>query len=85
MRSARPRPWDFGLGGTPALTFFLLLSSLAPSIHQDTVNFPVHMKNFNMQQLKQLTKELRSEVVNVVSKTGGEFEERVAGERDASG
>jgi len=43
------------------------------------------MKNFNMQQLKQLTKELRSEVVNVVSKTGGEFEERVAGERDASG
>ncbi len=30
------------------------------------------MKNFNMQQLKALTKELRSEVVNVVSKTGGE-------------
>lgn len=37
----------------------------------DTVNFPVHMKNFNADQLRQLCKELRSEIVNLVSKTGG--------------
>eukprot|EP00955_Chlamydomonas_euryale_P043292 352550-Chlamydomonas_euryale.AAC.11 len=37
----------------------------------DTVNFPVHMKNFNMQQLQQLCKELRSDIVHTVSRTGG--------------
>lgn len=37
----------------------------------DSVNFPVHMKNFNVDQLRQLCKELRSEIVNTVSKTGG--------------
>jgi len=37
----------------------------------DTVNFPVHMKNFNAPQLKQLCKELRAEIVHLVSKTGG--------------
>mmetsp|Transcript_6361 Transcript_6361/g.14096 ORF Transcript_6361/g.14096 Transcript_6361/m.14096 type:complete len:725 (+) Transcript_6361:161-2335(+) len=37
----------------------------------DTVNFPVHMKNFNMEQLRQLCKELRSDIVHSVSKTGG--------------
>lgn len=42
------------------------------------------MKNFNMQQLKQLTKELRSEVVNVVSKTGGERREKEKREEGAS-
>ena len=38
---------------------------------QDTVNFPVHLKNFNMGQLRQLCKELRSDIVHTVSKTGG--------------
>jgi 1-deoxy-D-xylulose-5-phosphate synthase len=37
----------------------------------DTVNYPVHMKNFSVDQLKQLCKEIRSDVVNTVSKTGG--------------
>lgn len=37
----------------------------------DTVNYPVHLKNFTMPQLRQLCKELRSDVVNTVSKTGG--------------
>jgi hypothetical protein len=42
---------------------------------QDTVNFPVHLKNFNMGQLRQLCKELRSDIVHTVSKTGGEHNE----------
>ncbi|MEW5306890.1 MAG: hypothetical protein WDW36_009327 [Sanguina aurantia] len=37
----------------------------------DTVNFPVHIKNFNSEQLKQLAKEVRSDIVHKVSKTGG--------------
>jgi 1-deoxy-D-xylulose-5-phosphate synthase len=37
----------------------------------DTVNFPVHMKNFSSDQLRQLSKELRSEIVHSVSRTGG--------------
>ena len=37
----------------------------------DTVNFPVHIKNFSMEQLRQLCKEMRSEIVHSVSKTGG--------------
>lgn len=37
----------------------------------DTVNYPVHMKNFNIDQLRQLCKELRSEIVHTVSNTGG--------------
>lgn len=37
----------------------------------DTVNYPVHIKNFNLSQLRQLCKELRSDIVHTVSKTGG--------------
>ena len=37
----------------------------------DSVNFPVHLKNFNTAQLRQLCKELRSDVVHTVSQTGG--------------
>eukprot|EP00212_Chloropicon_laureae_P002778 CAMPEP_0197486912 /NCGR_PEP_ID=MMETSP1311-20131121/1887_1 /TAXON_ID=464262 /ORGANISM="Genus nov. species nov., Strain RCC856" /LENGTH=753 /DNA_ID=CAMNT_0043030273 /DNA_START=205 /DNA_END=2466 /DNA_ORIENTATION=+ len=37
----------------------------------DTVNFPVHIKNFNLAQLKTLSKEVRSEVINSVSNSGG--------------
>jgi 1-deoxy-D-xylulose-5-phosphate synthase len=37
----------------------------------DTVNFPVHTKNMSVEQLQQLCKELRSEIVHSVSKTGG--------------
>ncbi|KAG2434343.1 hypothetical protein HYH02_012361 [Chlamydomonas schloesseri] len=37
----------------------------------DTVNYPVHLKNFNNEQLKQLCKELRSDIVHSVSRTGG--------------
>ena len=42
-----------------------------PGFWQDTINFPVHMKNFNMKQLNQLCRELRADVINTVSKTGG--------------
>jgi len=38
---------------------------------QDTVNYPVHIKNFNLAQLRQLCKELRSDIIHTVSKTGG--------------
>eukprot|EP00798_Chlamydomonas_sp_ICE-L_P027727 gene27727-7373_t len=37
----------------------------------DTVNFPVHLKNFKTEQLRQFCKELRSDIVHKVSKTGG--------------
>ena len=37
----------------------------------DTVNYPVHMKNFSSKQLEQLCKEVRAETVHTVSKTGG--------------
>ncbi len=37
----------------------------------DTVNYPVHIKNFNLDQLKQLCKELRGDIVHTVSRTGG--------------
>ena len=42
-------------------------------VRQDTVNYPVHIKNFNLAQLRQLCKELRSDIIHTVSKTGGEF------------
>lgn len=38
---------------------------------QDTVNYPVHIKNMNLQQLRQLCKELRSDIIHTVSATGG--------------
>jgi 1-deoxy-D-xylulose-5-phosphate synthase len=37
----------------------------------DTVNFPVHLKNFTVGQLRQLCKEMRADVVHTVSQTGG--------------
>jgi len=37
----------------------------------DTVNYPVHIKNFNGTQLKQLCKELRADLIHTVAKTGG--------------
>lgn len=37
----------------------------------DTVNYPVHLKNFNVAQLRQLCKELRADVIHTVSRTGG--------------
>lgn len=37
----------------------------------DTVNFPVHIKNFNTSQLTQLCKELRADLIHTVAKTGG--------------
>jgi len=37
----------------------------------DTVNYPVHTRNFTVAQLKQLAKEIRSEVIYSVSNSGG--------------
>lgn len=37
----------------------------------DTVNYPMHMKNLSIEELKKLTEELREEIVYTVSKTGG--------------
>ncbi|PPS11960.1 hypothetical protein GOBAR_AA08684 [Gossypium barbadense] len=37
----------------------------------DTINYPIHMKNLSVKELKQLSEELRSDVVFNVSKTGG--------------
>ncbi|KAI4371415.1 hypothetical protein MLD38_019654 [Melastoma candidum] len=37
----------------------------------DTINFPIHMKNLSIRELRQLADELRSDVIFNVSKTGG--------------
>lgn len=37
----------------------------------DTVNYPVHLKNLSKSQLEALCKEMRAELIHVVSKTGG--------------
>lgn len=37
----------------------------------DTVNYPIHMKNLSKEDLEQLAAELRADIVNSVSKTGG--------------
>lgn len=37
----------------------------------DTINYPIHMKNLSLKELKQLSDELRSDVIFHVSKTGG--------------
>lgn len=37
----------------------------------DTINYPIHMKNLSIKELKQLAEELRSDVIFNVSKTGG--------------
>nr|AYU71108.1 1-deoxy-D-xylulose-5-phosphate synthase [Rehmannia glutinosa] len=37
----------------------------------DTINYPIHMKNLSIKELKQLADELRSDVIFNVSKTGG--------------
>eukprot|EP00894_Picocystis_sp_ML_P001111 jgi/Pico_ML_1/51628/g2622.t1 len=37
----------------------------------DTVNYPIHIKNFSVDQLKQLAREIRADVIQSVSKTGG--------------
>ncbi|KAB1214077.1 putative 1-deoxy-D-xylulose-5-phosphate synthase, chloroplastic [Morella rubra] len=37
----------------------------------DTVNYPIHMKNLSIKELKQLSDELRSDVIFNVSRTGG--------------
>lgn len=37
----------------------------------DTVEYPVHMKNFSVAELQQLCKELRADLIHCVAKTGG--------------
>ncbi|KAG2721588.1 hypothetical protein I3760_02G088600 [Carya illinoinensis] len=37
----------------------------------DTINYPIHMKNLSIKELKQLADEIRSDVIFNVSKTGG--------------
>ncbi|KAJ4722282.1 1-deoxy-D-xylulose-5-phosphate synthase 1 [Melia azedarach] len=37
----------------------------------NTINYPIHMKNLSIKELKQLADELRSDVIFNVSKTGG--------------
>ncbi|CAG9465541.1 unnamed protein product [Pedinophyceae sp. YPF-701] len=37
----------------------------------DTVNYPIHLKNLSIDQLRQLTKEIRADLIHTVSKTGG--------------
>ncbi|KAF3668100.1 hypothetical protein FXO38_08264 [Capsicum annuum] len=37
----------------------------------DTINYPIHMKNLSLKELKQLADELRSDTIFNVSKTGG--------------
>jgi len=37
----------------------------------DTVSYPVHMKTFNTEQLRQLCHEIRADLIHTVSQTGG--------------
>ncbi|KAL9237691.1 hypothetical protein vseg_012211 [Gypsophila vaccaria] len=46
-------------------------SERPPTPLLDTINYPIHMKNFSVKELKQLAEELRSDVIFNVSKTGG--------------
>ena len=56
MSSVESGPYNLGPASTPLL---------------DTINSPADMKRFNIKQLKQLSHELRWDVINAVSKTGG--------------
>jgi len=56
MSSTESGPYNLGPASTPLL---------------DTINSPSDMKRFNIKQLKQLSHELRWDVINAVSKTGG--------------
>ncbi|KAK9992403.1 hypothetical protein SO802_027388 [Lithocarpus litseifolius] len=46
-------------------------SQRPPTPLLDTINYPIHMKNLSVKELKQLSEELRSDVIFNVSKTGG--------------
>jgi len=46
-------------------------SEKPPTPLLDTVNYPIHMKNLTLRELRQLSDELRSETIFTVSKTGG--------------
>ncbi|CAH9071806.1 unnamed protein product [Cuscuta epithymum] len=46
-------------------------SQKPPTPLLDTINYPIHMKNLSLKELKQLANELRSDVIFNVSKTGG--------------
>lgn len=46
-------------------------SQKPPTPLLDTINYPIHMKNLSIKELKQLADELRSDVIFNVSKTGG--------------
>ncbi|KAJ0979700.1 hypothetical protein J5N97_015174 [Dioscorea zingiberensis] len=46
-------------------------SQRPPTPLLDTINYPIHMKNLSLKELKQLSDELRSDVIFHVSKTGG--------------
>eukprot|EP00250_Pteridium_aquilinum_P007822 c17465_g2_i1 orf=576-2735(-) len=46
-------------------------SEKPPTPLLDTINYPLHMKNLSIRELKQLADELRSDVIFSVSKTGG--------------
>ncbi|CAL1397084.1 unnamed protein product [Linum trigynum] len=46
-------------------------SQSPPTPLLDTINYPIHMKNLSLKELKQLADELRSDVIFNVSKTGG--------------
>ncbi|CAK9156631.1 unnamed protein product [Ilex paraguariensis] len=46
-------------------------SQRPPTPLLDTINYPIHMKNLSIKELKQLADEVRSDVIFNVSKTGG--------------
>ncbi|OAY27828.1 probable 1-deoxy-D-xylulose-5-phosphate synthase, chloroplastic [Manihot esculenta] len=46
-------------------------SQRPPTPLLDTINYPIHMKNLSIKELKQLADELRSDVIFNVSRTGG--------------
>ncbi|XP_015958736.1 probable 1-deoxy-D-xylulose-5-phosphate synthase, chloroplastic [Arachis duranensis] len=46
-------------------------SQRPPTPLLDTINYPIHMKNLSTKELEQLAKELRSDLIFNVSRTGG--------------
>lgn len=46
-------------------------SEKPPTPLLDTINYPIHMKNLSIRELKQLSNELRSDIIFEVARTGG--------------
>jgi 1-deoxy-D-xylulose-5-phosphate synthase len=64
---SEPRPWD-----TLSVDELQEWEETGPPTPLlDTINYPVHLKNLGLGDLKKLCKELRADLIHTVAKTGG--------------